>query len=112
MFRGKDPSRLEEQEKEKGPTVVEIVRYVAGEPEPIIFVRCELAGEEVRLTVVEDQKSQEDLAGARNIFKSLEEMGVFSAVEQRDIYPKDGRKFLEALLQNYDNPYLLARVTK
>jgi hypothetical protein len=100
------------EKKENGPAAVEIVRYVAGKPEPIIFVRCELAGEEVRLTVVEDDKSQEDLAGAQNIFKSLQEMGVFSAAEQRDVYPKDGRKFLEALLQNYDHPYLLARVIK
>lgn len=99
------------QKENNGPKVVEIVRYVSG-GELVVFLRCELVGEEVKLTVVEDGKNQEDSAGAKNIFKSLEEMGVFLAAENKTVYPKDGPKFLDALLQNYDHPYLLARVIK
>ncbi len=112
MFAGKNPAAAEGRENENGPKVVEIIRYVVGQSEPVIFVRCELAKGEVSLTGVEENKNPEELAGVQNILRSLEVTGVFSAALGKNVYPKDGQKFLEALLQNYDHPYLLARVTR
>lgn len=110
FFREKNSDTEDDPEKEDGPTVVEIVRHVTGR-EPVIFVRCELVGEKVILTGVEENKDPEEIDGVRNILRSLER-GIFSAAEKGDVSPKDGQKFLEALIENYDHPYLLARVKK
>ncbi len=110
IFGRKNLATAEGRENENGPSMVEIVRHVP-DREPIIFVRCELVDGKVVLTGIEEDKDQEEKGGVQNILESLKK-GVFSAVEKRDVYPKDGQKFLSALLENYDHPYLLARVTR
>lgn len=85
--------------KEQTPRVIELVEANPKEPEPKILVRCELVGNEVKLT------------GDENIIENLQEDGVLSR-EGEQVFPRDGERFLEALRTNFRNPYLYAREVK
>ncbi len=84
------------------PKVVEIVRFA--EPEPIVLVRCVLENGVVRLEGNPDPnvKSENIIAELTNGVPSLTEL-------EKKLYPKDGGKFLRAILVHYRTVYLGAR---
>lgn len=94
--------KIDPEKEGGGPRVVEIVRFA--EPEPIVLVRCVLENGVVRL-----EGSSDPNVKSENIIADLNS-GVPSLTEpEKKLYPKDGEKFLGALLVHYRTVYLGAR---
>ncbi|MBI5071967.1 hypothetical protein HZB93_03725 [Candidatus Falkowbacteria bacterium] len=101
-FRPKKENGDPSPEKKEESKAVEIVRFDS--PESIVLVRCVLRGGIVNLEKNEKEE------GSQNIIDDLEKNGVPDPTDPfKKLFPKDGERFLQALLSHYRTVYLGAR---